>query len=82
MVNKESFEMLKIEKIKEEQGFGFWADLMGTIYCGNWRGQTSGIMSAERIAEILGITTETAEAFLRECYQLGLTERQGGGWVV
>lgn len=80
MVNKEDIEMLnKIEKI---QARGFWADLMGTIYCGNWRGQTSGIMSAERIAEFLDTTTETAEDFLRKCCQLGLTERQGGGWVV
>lgn len=65
-----------------EQARGFWADLMGTVYQGNWKGQTSGIMSVEHIADLLYTTTDVVEPLLCKCCQLGLTERQGGGWVV
>lgn len=60
----------------------FWRDLMGTIYRGNWKGQNSGVMSAPLIADHMCITTETADAFLRKCCELGLTERQSGMYVV
>lgn len=60
----------------------FWRDLMGMVYRGNWKGQTSGIMSAALIADYLCITPEKAEIFLRKCCELGLTERQSGCYVV
>lgn len=60
----------------------FWRDLMGTIYRGNWKGQTSGVMSEALIADHMCISTEKAETFLRKCCELGLTERQGGMYVV
>lgn len=74
--------MRKENIVTENAAKEFWKDIMGMIYRGNWKGQTSGIMSATLIADYLCITPEKAETFLRKCCALGLTERQGGGYVV
>ena len=60
----------------------FWRDLMGTLWNDPDTKTTHGIMSAELIADHMGIATETASAFLWQCVEAGLTDRQGGGFVV
>lgn len=58
----------------------FWSDLMGTLRF-TTKG-THGILTTEAIAERLGITPSVARAYLYKCAELGLTDRQGGAWVV
>ena len=67
--------------ITKNQAAEFYRDLCGTVY-GDSRKSGNGIMSAEMIAEHMRITTETAEKFLWACARYGITERQGGAWVV
>ena len=43
---------------------------------------TRGIMSAELIADHMEISVETASELLFACIKYGITERQGGGYVV
>lgn len=72
----------KPEKITAEQAREFWRDFMGTV----WRDPeckiTHGIMSPYLVADHMGITEEKAEAFLWACVEYGITERQGGAFVV
>lgn len=67
--------------ITKNQAAEFYRDLCGTVY-GDCRESGGGIMSAELIAEHMRIATETAEKFLWACAKYGITERQGGAWVV
>lgn len=66
----------------KEQVRRFWRDLMGTLYSNPNRKYSSGIMSVDMISERLRCPVSVAEDWLRKCAQYGLTERQGGGWVV
>ena len=59
----------------------FYRDLCGTVY-GDPDKNSQGIMSAEHIADLLNISVERAEDFLYACAEYGITERQGGAWVV
>lgn len=59
-----------------------WRDLMDTLWGDLNRTYSSGIMSTATIAERMRLTESEAEDWLRECIRCGLTERQGGGWVV
>ena len=56
----------------------FWRDLMGTLWGDPSCKTTHGIMSAELIAEHMGISVGKAETFLWMCCHYGITERQGG----
>lgn len=67
--------------ISKLQAMGFYRDLCGTVY-GDPEKNCGGIMSAEHIAELLRIPTETATEYLMACRKYGITERQGGAWVV
>lgn len=59
----------------------FYRDLCGTVY-GNPDKNSGGIMSAELVADHMGISPKKATEFLRDCVQYGITERQGGGYVI
>lgn len=66
----------------EAKAKAFWRDLMGTLWGDPDTKSTRGIMSAELIADHMGIDSETASEFLFACIRYGITERQGGGYVV
>ena len=59
----------------------FYRDLCGTVY-GDCNKTAQGIMSAELIADHMKMPLWKAEAFLNACRSYGITERQGGAWVV
>ena len=59
----------------------FYRDLCGTVY-GDANKTAQGIMSAELIADHMQMPVWKAEAFLNACRNYGVTERQGGAWVV
>ena len=44
--------------------------------------QAQGIMSEELIAEHMNMPVKTVTELLWSCAAFGITERQGGGWVV
>lgn len=66
----------------EAKARAFWRDLMGTLWGDPDTKSTHGIMSAELIADHMGIPVDTASEFLFACCRYGITERQGGGYVV
>lgn len=66
----------------EEKARAFWRDLMGTLWGDPDTKSTRGIMSAELIADHMEISVETASELLFACIRYGITERQGGGYVV
>lgn len=66
----------------KKQAKGFWKDLMGTLWKDPDTKATHGIMSAALIADHMHISTSKAEQFMYACVRHGLTERQGGGFVV
>lgn len=68
-------------KITGKTAREFYRDLCGTVY-GNHDINSQGIMSEEHIADLLGIPVERATDFLWACAKYGITERQGGAWVV
>ena len=79
---KEEFEALDLANaITEGAAREFYRDLCGTVY-GNADKTAQGIMSAELIADHMKIPIWKAKAFLNACRNYGITERQGGGWVV
>lgn len=67
--------------ITREMASSFMKSLKGTIY-GDPNHPDSGIMSPEHIADLLGIAAEKVNEYLRVCAKYGITERQGGAWVV
>ena len=68
--------------ITESQAREFWRDLMGTLWYDPDTKVTHGVMSAGLVADHMGIASETASAYLWKCVELGITERQGGSFVV
>ena len=66
--------------ITEKAAREFWRDLMGTLRF-TTKG-THGIMSANLIADHMNISTERANEFLWKCVELGITDRQGGAFVI
>lgn len=67
--------------ITKEMAREFYRDLCGTAYgCPDMSCQ--GIMSVEHIADLMNIAVESASEFLWACAKYGITERQGGAWVV
>lgn len=67
--------------ITKAQAKEFYRDLCGTVY-GNADTNSQGIMSAALIADHMKMPIEKANDFLWACAKYGITERQGGGWVV
>ena len=72
--------IVKEHIIPEKRARAFWKDLMGTL--GYDTKSTHGIMSTEMIAELMDIEEPRAKMFLLGCQEYGITERQGGVWVV
>ena len=66
--------------ITESAAREFWRDLMGTLRFST-KG-THGVMSAGLIADHMQIPVEKTNAFLWKCVELGITDRQGGAFVV
>ena len=71
-----------MDQITESMAYEFWRDLMGTLWGNADTKVTHGIMSHELVADHMCITHDKANAFLWKCVELGLTDRQGGGFVV
>ena len=67
--------------ITQKMAKEFYRDLCGTVY-GDANKTAGGIMSAELIADHMRISVEKATEFLWACAKYGITERQGGAWVV
>lgn len=67
--------------ITEKMAREFYRDLCGTVY-GDANKTAQGIMSAELIADHMKISVEKANEYLDACRRYGITERQGGAWVV
>lgn len=68
--------------MNEKKANNFWHDLMGVLWGNPNCTTTHGIMSAELVADHMGITAEKANEFLWACVKYGITERQGGAFVV
>lgn len=68
--------------VTDNQAEAFWRDLMGTLWGDANCKVTHGIMSAALIADHMRISAEKANAFMWKCVDLGLTDRQGGAFVV
>lgn len=82
MKAKEQFEALDLASvITEGAAREFYRDLCGTVY-GDANKTAQGIMSAELIAEHMQMPVWKVNAFLDACRNYGVTERQGGAWVV
>lgn len=69
-------------KINEKQAREFWRDLMGTLWHDPETKATHGIMGSGLIADHMNISVEKANAFMWKCVEFGITDRQGGGFVV
>lgn len=67
--------------VSESQSKEFYRDLCGIVY-GDCNKNSQGIMSVEMIADYMEISIERANDFLWSCARYGITERQGGAWVV
>lgn len=65
----------------KKQCKNFIADVKGAIW-GNANHPDDAIVEAAFIAERLDISLSKANQFLWACARYGITERQGGGWVV
>ena len=82
MKAKAEFEALDLSlAITEGVAREFYRDLCGTVY-GNASKTAQGIMSAELIAHHMQMPVWKVNAFLDACRRYGITERQGGAWVV
>lgn len=68
-------------QVTENQAKEFYRDLCGTVY-GDSRKSCEGTMSVEQIADVMGIEKERAEEFCQAMICHGITERQGGNYVV
>ena len=71
-----------MDNITKAKVNSFWRDLMGTLWGDPDCKATHGIMSAELVADHMGISPEKANEFLWACVKYQLTDRQGGAFVV
>lgn len=67
--------------ITKSQAKEFYRDLCGTVY-GNADKNLQGIMSIGLIADHMRISLERATEFCNAMILHGITERQGGGYIV
>lgn len=81
-VNEDEFisyiESSNYAPVTEGMAREFCRDLCGTLHTNG----SSGIMSAKGIADRMGITENKALCYLYTCAELGITEKQNGGWVI
>ena len=74
--------MVNLTKVTDSQAKEFWRDLMGTLWGDANTKATHGIMNEYMIADHMRISPEKANAFMWKCVSLGLSDRQGGAFVV
>lgn len=67
--------------ITKEQAQEFYHKLCET-YNGNPDKTCQGIASAEHIADMMNISEEIASRLCHAMVKYGITERQGGGYVI
>lgn len=70
--------LYRFDGVSKSQAENFFADVCGTV-------GTNGndlIVSADFVAECMGISAREAKKYLRACANHKITERQGGGWVI
>ena len=79
--NEEVLKKMEELAISEGMAKEFYRDLCGTVY-GDDTITCGGIMNEAKIAEIMSITLEEAERFCNAMIKYGITERQGGMFVI
>ena len=67
--------------ITKEMANEFYRDLCG-VYNGNKNKTCQGIASPEHIAEAMNVSLGMVDEFCIAMVQYGITERQGGGYVI
>lgn len=67
--------------ITKEMATEFYRDLCG-VYNGNANKTCQGIANAAHIAETMNISPNMVDEFCAAMVQYGITERQGGGYVI
>ena len=60
----------------------FWRELMNKLWHDPDCRSTHGIMSAALIADHMELAESYTKSLLDSCVHYGITERQGGGYVV
>ena len=70
------------DAISDEKGRNFWRDAMGTIWGEPDRSYSTTAISTVDFAERMKMPKERILPYLYKCTTLGLTDRQGGGWVI
>lgn len=67
--------------ITKTQAREFMRDLRGTVY-GDPNKANGGIMREGLVADHMKMSIEKANQFLNACIKYGITERQGGAYVI
>ena len=67
--------------ITEKMAYEFYRDLCGTVY-GSSNKTCGGVMSVGLIADHMRISVEKANEFCNAMIEYGITERQGGMYVI
>lgn len=70
------------EETAEKQAREFWRDLRGTYGYNPDGKDTHGTININSVVQKMKISADDAERFLWVCTDMGLTDRQGGGWVI
>lgn len=68
--------------ITKAKAIAFWRDLMGTLWHDPDTHTTHGIMGEYLVGDHMGMEPTKAKEFLDACVHYGITERQGGAYVV
>lgn len=67
--------------ITKQMAKEFYRDLCGTVY-GDANIHNQGIMNEYLIADHMKMSVERAFDFMQACCKYGITEKQGGMWVI
>lgn len=70
-----------MKTIGEKAAKEFMRDLRGTVY-GDCNKANQGVMSTGLIADHMRMSVSETQKFLDMCIKYGITERQGGLYVV
>jgi hypothetical protein len=69
------------QSVVESRMRAFIRDIKGTIW-GDADAPDGGIMSADMIADYMGMDADVTTNWLYTAAQFGFTDRQGGAWVI
>jgi hypothetical protein len=70
------------DAITDKKAQNFWKDVMGTIWGDSERKYSTGTISTKDLADVMMMPDDRILPYLYKCATLGLTDRQGGGWVI